>query len=153
MGIDWHSFIAEYGLLGLGGASFLSATIIPLSSEALLIAAIAVGVPTFPAFAACSAGNCLACLFNYGLGFWLGATTTSRLQASKSGARALMWMERWGHWSLLGSWLPFVGDPLTIIAGAVRVHLFRFILIVCGLRIIRFLATLYGAQLLHLVNS
>jgi membrane protein YqaA with SNARE-associated domain len=65
----------------------------------------------------------------------------------------MAWMERWGHWSLLGSWLPFVGDPLTIVAGTVRVHLLWFVLIVCGLRVLRFVGTLYGAQILHLVGN
>lgn len=153
MNIDWHTFVTQYGLLGLGSASFLSATLIPLSSEALLIAAITVGIPIIPAFAVCSLGNCLACLLNYGLGAWLRIPMTTRLGGSKSGQRAIAWMERWGHWSLLGSWLPFVGDPLTIVAGTVRVQFAWFIVIVCGLRVMRFVVTLYGAQALHLVGN
>jgi membrane protein YqaA with SNARE-associated domain len=151
--MDWHAFITQYGLVGLGSASFLSATLIPLSSEALLLAAIAVGVPLLPAFAACSLGNCLACLLNYGLGLWLRTPMLQRLESSRAGKHAVRWMERWGHWSLLGSWLPFVGDPLTIVAGTVRVHLAWFVVIVCGLRVVRFVATIYGAQILHLVGG
>ncbi|TAE29089.1 MAG: DedA family protein [Candidatus Kapaibacterium sp.] len=150
MGINWHTFITEYGLWGLGGASFLSATLIPLSSEALLVAALAVGMPIAPAFAACSVGNCLACLLNYSIGALLRVPMLSRLEKNRSGQRAMAWMERWGHWSLLGSWLPFIGDPLTIVAGTVRVHLLWFVLIVCGLRVARFVATLFGAQMLHI---
>ena len=37
---------------------------------------------------------------------------------------------RWGYWSLLLSWAPFVGDPLTIVAGVMREPLWRFTLIV-----------------------
>jgi membrane protein YqaA with SNARE-associated domain len=153
MQIDWHTFILTYGIWGLGSASFLSATLIPLSSEALLIAAIAVGLPIAPAFIVCSVGNCLACMLNYGLGAWLRPKMLPRLHASRSGKRAMAWMERWGHWSLLGSWLPFVGDPLTIVAGTVRVHLVWFVVIVCGLRVLRFVITLYGAEALHLVGN
>jgi membrane protein YqaA with SNARE-associated domain len=38
--------------------------------------------------------------------------------------------ERYGHWSLLLSWLPVIGDPLTLIAGVMREPLGRFLLIV-----------------------
>lgn len=44
--------------------------------------------------------------------------------------RAAGWYARWGWWSLLGSWLPVVGDPLTLAAGVLREPLWRFILVV-----------------------
>lgn len=151
MSFNWHDFVLNYGLWGLGGASFVSATIIPLSSEAILIAGIAAGLPFAPAFAICSAANCLACVCNYGLGAALRPTMLPRLAGSKSGRRAIAWMERWGVWSLLGSWLPFVGDPLTVVAGTVRVHLLWFAIIVFALRVLRYLAAIYGAQLAHVL--
>lgn len=151
MSFNWHDFVLNYGLWGLGGASFVSATVIPLSSEAILIAGIAAGLPFAPAFAICSAANCLACVCNYGLGAALRSKMLPRLAGSKSGRRAIAWMERWGVWSLLGSWLPFVGDPLTVVAGTVRVHLLWFAIIVFALRILRYLAAIYGAQLAHVL--
>jgi membrane protein YqaA with SNARE-associated domain len=153
MHIDWHTFFINYGIWGLGGASFLSATLIPLSSEALLVVAINIGLPIVPALTACSVGNCLACMMNYGLGVWLRPKMLPRLQASRNGQRAVAWMERWGHWSLLGSWLPFVGDPLTIVAGTVRVHLVWFVVLVCGLRVLRTNAPSGGAVMLNTLNS
>jgi membrane protein YqaA with SNARE-associated domain len=44
--------------------------------------------------------------------------------------RATDWVARYGVWSLLLSWLPVIGDPLTVVAGALRVGLLRFILLV-----------------------
>lgn len=44
--------------------------------------------------------------------------------------KATRWCARWGHWSLLGAWLPVVGDPLTLAAGALREPLWRFVPIV-----------------------
>jgi len=38
--------------------------------------------------------------------------------------------ERWGHWTLLLSWVPIIGDPLTLIAGVMREPLWRFLLLV-----------------------
>ena len=37
---------------------------------------------------------------------------------------------KYGKWSLLLSWLPFVGDGLTLIAGVLKVPLFEFIILV-----------------------
>ena len=45
-------------------------------------------------------------------------------------AKATRWCARWGHWSLLGSWLPVIGDPLALAAGVLREPLWRFVLIV-----------------------
>ena len=45
-------------------------------------------------------------------------------------ARASGWYQRWGYWSLLASWVPIIGDPLTLAAGILREPLWRFILIV-----------------------
>ncbi len=42
-------------------------------------------------------------------------------------ARALRWYRRWGIWSLLFSWLPVVGDPLTLATGYLRLSFWRFL--------------------------
>lgn len=151
MDFNWHQFVLTYGLWGLGGASFVSGTLIPLSSEAILVAGIAAGLPLVPALAICSGANCLACACNYGLGAALRSRMLPRLAASRSGRKALAWMERWGTWSLFASWLPFIGDPLTVVAGTARVHLAWFVGIVFVLRILRYGAAVYGAELAHLL--
>lgn len=132
-------WIEAYGLFGLFGASFLAATLVPLSSEAALAAGLAFGIPAAEAVAVCSVGNSLACLVNYGLGRWLARWMEARLQANRSGRRALAWLHRFGPWSLLASWLPVVGDPLTVAAGLVRVRLLVFALVVIPLRVGRYL--------------
>jgi membrane protein YqaA with SNARE-associated domain len=44
--------------------------------------------------------------------------------------RAQNWYRRYGRWSLLGSWLPVVGDPLTVVAGVMREPLVPFLVLV-----------------------
>jgi membrane protein YqaA with SNARE-associated domain len=44
--------------------------------------------------------------------------------------RATAWYRRWGFWSLLFAWAPVVGDPLTLVAGMLRVNLGLFLLLV-----------------------
>jgi membrane protein YqaA with SNARE-associated domain len=149
--MDLHSFAVQYGLWGLGVASFVSGTLVPVSSEAILVAGVMAGVPLVPAFWVCSLGNCAACLVNYAAGVYVRHLVLPRLQTSKSGARALAWMERFGIVSLFASWLPFIGDPLTVVAGVVRVRLVWFVVIVFSLRIARYAVALWGAQAAHLL--
>lgn len=44
--------------------------------------------------------------------------------------RAGRWYRRYGQWSLLLSWMPVIGDPLTIAAGIMREPLARFLILV-----------------------
>lgn len=129
----------EYGALGLFLAAFLAATLVPLSSEAALVAALAAGVPVAEALVAASLGNSLACLVNYGLGRFFRDRVQPRTEASRSGRRALGAMDRWGRWSLVLTPLPVVGDPVTVVAGLARVSFALFVAVVIPLRVGRYL--------------
>jgi membrane protein YqaA with SNARE-associated domain len=53
--------------------------------------------------------------------------------------RAMKWYHRYGRWSLLLSWVPVVGDPLTVVAGVLREPFWSFIAIVAIAKISRYL--------------
>ncbi|MCS6808297.1 MAG: hypothetical protein RML40_06735, partial [Bacteroidota bacterium] len=135
--IDWHGIITAYGLWGVGGASFLSATLLPLSSEAVVLAAIAAGLPAASVFWVCSIANCCACLCNYYCGAALRSMMMPKLSSYRAGRRALLLIKQWGMWGLWLSWLPVIGDPLTIAAGIMRVRVVWFVGIVFTLRCAR----------------
>jgi membrane protein YqaA with SNARE-associated domain len=59
-------------------------------------------------------------------------TARHRAEHCQSYERAAAWFARYGSWPLLFSWLPIVGDPLTVIAGAMRVDV-RWFLVLVGL--------------------
>jgi len=128
----------EHGVLGLFVLAFLAATILPFSSELALTGVIAAGASPWEGVVSASLGNCLACAFNYGLGYLVREKMLVKLEGSRTGRVALGWMDRWGLWSLWLAWLPAVGDPLTIVAGVVRVPLYWFVGIVFTLRIARY---------------
>jgi membrane protein YqaA with SNARE-associated domain len=131
-------FIANYGFIALLLVSFIAATILPFSSEAALTIGILNGIPIVSAVLACSIGNCAACSFNYGLGALF--TTPEKIQQSKSGKKAYQWVKKYGIWSLFLTWLPVVGDPITIAAGIFRIQLLTYTVIVYSLRILRYVA-------------
>jgi membrane protein YqaA with SNARE-associated domain len=112
--------IAAYA--GLFAAAFLAATLVPAQSEAALVGLLMLDrYPALVLLAVASAGNVLGSCVNYGLGRWLAQSTrVQRLVNPSHRQRAEDWYRRYGKWSLLASWVPIVGDPLTMVAGALR---------------------------------
>ena len=131
-------FVVEYGAVGLFIFCALSASILPISSEAALIATMAAGFGPWEALAWASAGNCFGVLVNYWVGHLFEARVRNRLARSKSGQSALDRIDRSGWVALLLSWTPFLGDPITYAAGAVGMPLRRFVPITFSLRIARY---------------
>jgi len=131
-------FLQAYGFWALLILSFVAATIIPLSSEVAMIASIIMGMNWVEAVIACSIGNCLAVSANYGIGIWIGKPLIPKLEKSRGGRKARKWVEKYGIYSLLLSWTPIFGDPITIAAGIFRLNLTKYVLIVFSLRILRY---------------
>ncbi|WP_374443962.1 YqaA family protein [Stella sp.] len=123
----------ELSLGGLFLGAFLAATVVPLSSEVGLAALIAAdAAPAALLVAVATAGNVLGSAVNWLLG--RGAARFRHrpwfpVDAARF-ARAEAWFARWGQWSLLFAWLPVVGDPLTLVAGALGVRWWPFVLLV-----------------------
>ncbi len=124
--------------MGLGFAAFLAATILPLSSEVALLAALAAGAPPIPAWIWASFGNCAGAMSSYGIGRLYGSRARERLKKSRAGQRALAWSERYGGWTLAGSWLPVIGDPLLLAAGLFRFPWWQILGLGLGTRIARY---------------
>ena len=124
--------------LALFVTAFLAATILPFSSEAAFIVALKNDMSTLNAMFFASSGNILAIVFNYYLGYFLYEKTKTKLLSSKLGKTSYNYGHKYGYFALLLSWLPLIGDPLTLVAGLVRLKFIYFILIAGSLRIIRY---------------
>jgi membrane protein YqaA with SNARE-associated domain len=132
--------IAEYG--GLFAAAFLSATLFPFQSEAVLFGMLV--SDRYPAgllIAVASAGNVLGSIVNWFLGRFLARFEGRRWFPVKREqmAKAEGWYHRYGRWTLLLSWMPVIGDPLTLVAGVLREPLPIFILLVAVAKTARYL--------------
>ena len=127
--------------------SFLAATLLPLGSEALLVYDVSQNYSLLLLWIFATVGNTLGSMVNY----WLGLKGEAYLE--RKGHVSVEKMEnargffaKYGGWTLLLSWVPIIGDPLTFIAGVLRYNFKWFTLIVFvakGLRyaIIIFLAS------------
>lgn len=118
---------------GLFAAAFLAATILPAQSEALLVGLLLAGEqPALLLITVASVGNVLGSAVNWFLGRGIERFSDRRWFPIKAAAleRASNWYRRWGKWSLLLSWAPIVGDPLTVAAGVLREPFPIFLLLV-----------------------
>ncbi|MER9080733.1 YqaA family protein [Mesorhizobium sp. M0895] len=133
--------LAVYG--GLFLTAFVAATILPMQSEAALAGLLLTEsyAPDLLIFSA-SAGNVLGSIVNWWLGRGVDRFRDRKWFPVKPSAltRATRWYQRYGRWSLLLSWLPLVGDPLTIVAGALREPLWSFLAMVTIAKVGRYLA-------------
>jgi membrane protein YqaA with SNARE-associated domain len=143
--MDPEALVGSLGGPGLLLVAFIAATIVPLSSEAAVAAAVAYGFPPIEALVWASVGNCLGVTLNYWLGR-LGRRTIDHANPDRRSARAIRWFERYGKWGLLLSWLPIVGDPLTLVAGIIRVNFLFFVVVAFGVRVLRYWALVVAAS-------
>ncbi|OHC61360.1 MAG: hypothetical protein A3J25_04760 [Pseudomonadales bacterium RIFCSPLOWO2_02_FULL_63_210] len=129
--------------LGLFLSAFGAATLLPLGSEALLVSLLlSDAYLLWLLVAVASVGNVLGSLVNWTLGRYLEhfrqrrwfPVSEQRLQQAQG------WYTRYGRWSLLLSWLPVIGDPLTLVAGVMRERCWIFLLIVSLAKTGRYLA-------------
>jgi membrane protein YqaA with SNARE-associated domain len=143
------SELAAYG--GLFLAALLAATILPAQSEAVL-AALLLSEAYSPLLliAVASAGNVLGSVVNWLLGRGIDRFRDRPWFPVRPAQleRASSWYRRYGRWTLLLSWVPIVGDPLTVAAGLLREPFWSFLLLVAVAKIGRYLllATALGVS-------
>jgi len=129
-------------LAGLFTAAFVAATIIPAQSEAVLAALLlARNHPVVLLLVVATVGNVLGSAVNWALGRGIEKFRHRRWFPADAAAleRAQSWYQRYGRWSLLLSWAPFVGDPLTIMAGVLREPFWSFLVLVTIAKLARYL--------------
>ncbi|AOE38866.1 DedA family protein [Pantoea sp. Bo_2] len=131
------------------GSSFLSATLLPGSSEALLIALlIAKKTSVYGLLLAASLGNTLGGLTNILIGRLLPLKRQGRWHDT-----AMTWLHRLGPAALLFSWLPVIGDLLCVLAGWLRFAWLPAMLFLAVGKTLRYIviatATLQGMQWWH----
>jgi membrane protein YqaA with SNARE-associated domain len=123
---------AEYGLWGLAISAFLAATILPLSSELVLSALLIAGENPVAVLIIATIANVAGSLVNYVMGRWGADAILYRWfqLSTKQTHKAEQQFNRYGKWSLLLAWVPIIGDPLTLIAGILKVNIALFLILV-----------------------
>ena len=129
--------------LTLFASAFLAATLIPAQSEAVLTAMLVAGeLPWQTLLIVASTGNVLGSCVNWVLGRWVSHFGNRKwFPVSRASLdKAEGWYRKYGRWSLLLSWVPIIGDPLTVAAGVLREPFPVFLAIVTVAKVGRYLA-------------
>lgn len=133
----------------LFASAFLSATLLPLQSEAVFVALLLsdqywVSLLLISA----SVGNILGSCVNWYLGVKIEQYKDRRWfpVSEKNMLKAARIYQRYGYWSLLLSWMPIIGDPITLVAGLLKEKFSRFLLIVSLAKIGRYLFVYFVVQ-------
>ena len=111
----------------------MAATILPAQSEAVLAYQLAMAPHALIGLVAiASAGNLLGAIVNWVMGRFLTHYRNRAWFPIKTDnlAKAELHYRRYGRFSLLLSWVPFIGDPITVVAGILREPLWSFVLLV-----------------------
>lgn len=133
-------YLTEIGYVGLFVAAFLAATILPFSSEVVLSALLLSGYIPVMLISVATIGNVLGSLTNYGLGYGarLGIMKKRVRISEEEMERAERRFSRYGIGCLFFAWVPVIGDPLTVVAGAMRVPMRWFLFLVTAGKFLRY---------------
>ena len=125
-------------------SAFISATLFPLGSEALLIYDIKEGYNIYFLVIVATIGNSLGSLLNYFLGLkGEKYLVEKKLINEKVILKSKSYFDKYGSISLLFSWLPIIGDPITFVAGILKYDLKKFIVLVVIAKLSRYLFIAY----------
>ena len=119
--------------ISLFTVAFMVATIVPFGSEAYFVALLSTGkYNDFLLISAASLGNVLGSVFNWVCGYYINYFIKKpwfpiNNQMIDKGNKMF---KKYGKWSLLLSWVPFIGDPITFVAGTLRYSFIPFIILV-----------------------
>ena len=122
-------------------SSFISSTILPGHSEITLTTFIFLNkYNIINLIFIASLGNILGSILNWYLGFHFVKFKEKKWFPinKRQLEKASLWFSNYGKWSLFLSWVPFLGDPLTVVAGVLRVPIITFLIIVSISKILRY---------------
>ncbi len=138
-------YFIELGYVGLFLSAFLAATILPLSSEVVLSLLLQTELDPVTLVAVATTGNVLGSFVNYAIGFWGSVFVVRKVLKISEQAfeKSKHRFEKYGTISLLFAWVPVIGDPLTLIAGVLRINLLVFFALVTIGKLGRYVAVTY----------
>ena len=125
-------------------SSFVSATFFPMVSEAVLVYDILQGYSLTLLLFVATLGNSLGSCVNYFLGLkGEEYLENKKYIPKKSIDRAKFFFDKYGGWSLLLSWMPIIGDPITLIAGVLKYKFTYFFALVIVAKFVRYAVLAY----------
>ena len=134
--------LSSLGLLGLFVVNIAASSLITFPPEPFIISMLLVSSPAL-VFLVSLVGATIGSLINYAIGYkGIRGFFVKRFPKEEKRARDLF--KRWGASVLvLSPWIPFIGDPMTLVAGMVKMDIKKFILIMTVSRAFKLMALIY----------
>jgi membrane protein YqaA with SNARE-associated domain len=134
----------QFGLLGLFLSAFISSTIAPGGSEVVLAYLVNQhAIPVSQLLIAATIGNTLGALTTWGLGVLTARRYPSTQLIGKQHLKSLHFVQKWGAWALLFSWLPIVGDGFCFAGGWLRLSFISSLSAILLGKSLRYIAVAY----------
>lgn len=143
-------FLINWGYWGMLVSAFLAGSILPFSSEAVMLGLLAAGLQPWPLVVYGTIGNVAGSLMNYGIGrmgklYWI----EHYLHVSKESLeRAERFMGGRGAWMGFFSFIPVIGDAITIMLGLMRANMVISVISISIGKMLRYVFLVYGVELI-----
>jgi membrane protein YqaA with SNARE-associated domain len=133
---EWlEGFLLNYGYVGLFISSFLASTILPFGSEGIVVLLVSQGFNAMAVVMVASTGN-----------FFGACTRIEKPDLEK----AEKYFSKYGSYVLLFTWVPLIGDAITVTGGLLRLKFTTFAILVFVGKFLRYLAVAYLTGLILL---
>jgi len=144
------NLLINYGYLGMLIAAFLAASILPFSSEVVMLGLLAAGVSPWPLIIYGTIGNVAGSMFNYGIGRMGRLSWIEKyLHVKKKDLdRAERFMGGRGAWMGFFAFLPVIGDVITIVLGLMHANIVISLVSISVGKFLRYVVLFYSANLI-----
>lgn len=142
-------FLIDYGYWGMFLSAFLAGSVLPFSSEAVMLGLLAAGVDPVPLLIYGSIGNVMGGVVNYGLGRLGKLEWLKKYFHLKQSSidRAYKFMGGHGAWMGFFAFLPILGSAITVVLGLTRANLPLSVFSITLGKVIRYALLIWGANL------
>ena len=134
-------FLKEYGYWGMGILAFLSGSVVPITSEVLLVFFLGIGMNAIGVTLAATIGNTLGGITCYMMGY---LTSKQRVQSffkipDRRMKRADLMIQKYGYWTAGISFVPVIGEVLLLALGVLRVNRFKVFTVMALGKFVRYM--------------
>ena len=146
-------FLKDYGYWGMGVLSFLSGSVLPISSEILLVFFLNLGLSAVWLTVVATVGNTLGGISCFLLGYLTNKKTVQKVFriSDRRMKRADIMIQKYGYWTAALSFVPAIGEVLLVVLGIMRVNKYKVILVMALGKLVRYAfiaASYYGLSAL-----
>lgn len=133
-------FFKDYGYWGMGTLAFLSGTVVPITSEVLLVFFLNLGLNAIGITLVATLGNALGGVTCFLLGSLASREWVMKFfkLSEKRMKRADLLIEKYGYWTAAISFVPAIGEALLVTLGVLHANKTKVIIVMTIGKLLRY---------------